>query len=244
MPTRLSKWHLSVLSSLLVVVAFSCAAFAQFEKGAVSGTVSDSTGAVVVGGQVAVTSTDTGAVRTATTDNTGGFTVTGLAPGPYEIKVSHTGFGDFKQRFTISPGVHTSLDAVLSPRGTETIVEVTGRAETQVDTQTSSINQVVDSTRVSQLPSLTRNPYDFVQTMGNVNQDSASGTGGMDQVARALVFRSTANARPAPTPCSTAVRTSTSTPQKSDRRFRSIRSRNLALTAITSRRNTDGLRVV
>ena len=184
MPTRFSKWHLSVLSSLLVVVAFSCAAFAQFEKGAVSGTVSDSTGAVVVGGQVAVTSTDTGAVRTATTDNTGGFTVTGLAPGSYEIKVSHTGFGDFKQRFTISPGVHTSLDAVLSPRGTETIVEVTGRAETQVDTQTSSINQVVDTTRVSQLPSLTRDPYDFVQTMGNVNQDSASGTGGSDQVVR------------------------------------------------------------
>src|SRR6266481_4429372 len=184
MPTRFSKWHLSVLSSLLVVVAFSCAAFAQFEKGSVSGTVTDSSGAVVVGGQVAVTSASTGAVRTATTDNIGGFNVTGLAPGAYELKVSHAGFGDFKQKFSISPGVHTSLDAVLSPRGTETIVEVTGRAETQVDTQTSSINQVVDTTRVSQLPSLTRDPYDFVQTMGNVNQDSASGAGGSDQVVR------------------------------------------------------------
>src|SRR6266481_2010198 len=184
MPTRFSKWHLSVLSSLLVVVAFSCAAFAQFEKGSVSGTVTDSSGAVVVGGQVAVTSASTGAVRTATTDNIGGFNVTGLAPGAYELKVSHAGFGDFKQKFSISPGVHTNLDAMLSPKGTETIVEVTGGAETTVDTQTSSISQIVTSTRVSQLPSLTRNPYDFVQTMGNVNQDSASGTGGMDQVAR------------------------------------------------------------
>jgi len=38
--------------------------------------------------------------------------------------------------------------------------------------------------QVGHLPSLTRDPYDFVQTMGNVNQDSSSGTGGSDQVAR------------------------------------------------------------
>jgi hypothetical protein len=46
------------------------------------------------------------------------------------------------------------------------------------------MSQVVNELRVSQLPSLTRNPYDFVQTMGNVNQDSSSGTGGLDQVTR------------------------------------------------------------
>ena len=45
MPARFSKWHFGVLSSQLVVVAFSCAAFAQFE-GAVGGTVTDPTGAV------------------------------------------------------------------------------------------------------------------------------------------------------------------------------------------------------
>jgi hypothetical protein len=37
---------------------------------------------------------------------------------------------------------------------------------------------------MSQLPSLTRDPYDFVQILGNVNQDSASGTGGVDQIVR------------------------------------------------------------
>jgi outer membrane receptor protein involved in Fe transport len=184
MPTRFSKWHFSVLSSLLVVVAFSCAAFAQFEKGAVGGTVTDPTGAVVVGAQVTVTSTDTGAARQATTDSTGGFAIPGLPPGAYELKVSQKGFGDFRQKITISPGVRSTIDANLSAKGTEEVVEVIGRAETQVDTQTSSINQIVDQTRVAELPSLTRNPYDFVQTMGNVNQDSASGTGGLDQVAR------------------------------------------------------------
>ncbi len=234
----------SLISVTALLLFATVSAFGQSETGSISGTVTDSSGAVVSGAQVTVTSVGTSATRATTTDSAGAYNITNLSPSLYELKVSSQGFGDFKQRFTISPGGHSSLDATLSARGTETVVEVTAHPETEVDTQTSSISQIVTSTRVSQLPSLTRNPYDFVQTMGNVNQDSASGTGGMDQVARALVFRSTANARPAPTPCSTAVRTSTSTPQKSDRRFRSIRSRNLALTAITSRRNTDGLRVV
>ena len=180
---NLSKWRLSAFSALMTVL-FSSAALAQFETGSVSGTVTDPTGAVVAGGQVTVTSTSTGAARSATTDSSGSYAISDLAPGPYEIKVSHAGFGDSTQKFTISPGVRTILDASLSPKGTQTVVEVIGQAETQVDTQTSSINQVVDQTRVAELPSLTRNPYDFIQTMGNVNQDTSSGTGGMDQVTR------------------------------------------------------------
>src|SRR6266478_2093050 len=208
----------SLISVTALLLFATVSAFGQSETGSISGTVTDSSGAVVSGAQVTLTSVGTSATRATTTDSAGAYNITNLSPSLYELKVSSQGFGDFKQRFTISPGGHSSLDATLSARGTETVVEVTAHPETEVDTQTSSISQIVTSTRVSQLPSLTRNPYDFV--------------------------RSTANARPAPTPCSTAVRTSTSTPQKSDRRFRSIRSRNLALTAITSRRNTDGLRVV
>ena len=176
-----SGFLLSILA--VSVLLFTLNAFAQFETGAVAGTVTDSTGAVVVNGEVTVTSTDTGAARTAKTDSTGGYTVTGLAPGNYELKISRSGFGDYKQKFTVSPGVRTSLDAVLSPKGTETIVEVLGTTATQVDTQTSSVSQVVDSKRISELPTLTRDPYDFVQTLGNVNQDPSSGTG-RDQILR------------------------------------------------------------
>ena len=63
-------------------------------------------------------------------------------------------------------------------------MEVTADVATQVDTQTSSINQVVGQTQIASLPSLTRDPYDFVQTLGNVNQDSAAGNGGQDMVPR------------------------------------------------------------
>ncbi|HTC93481.1 MAG TPA: TonB-dependent receptor [Terriglobales bacterium] len=172
-----------ILLAMLALMAFSVSAFAQFETGAISGSVTDSQKAVITGAAVTATS-QTGVSRSATTDNLGNYVIPSLAPGLYEVKVSHTGFGDYKQRFTVSPGVKTSVNVTLSAQATGETVEVIGTSETQVDTQTSSLNQIVDQTRVAELPSLTRNPYDFVQTLGNVNQDSASGTGGTDEVTR------------------------------------------------------------
>jgi hypothetical protein len=160
------------------------AAFGQAETGAVNGMVRDASGAMVPGAQVTVTSEGTAASRTAASDASGLYTITTLEPGLYELKVSASGFGDFKQKFTISPGGRIALDATLAAKGMETVVEVVGQTDTQVDTQTSSISQTVDQTQIAHLPSLTRDPYDFIQTMGNVNQDSSSGTGGSDQVTR------------------------------------------------------------
>jgi outer membrane receptor protein involved in Fe transport len=170
--------------AVFVVLALSTAAFAQFETGSISGTVTDASGAVVVGAQVTATSVGTNQTRTATTGNSGAYTITNLQPGLYQLKVSQSGFGDYRQQFSIAPGVASSLDATLAAKGTETVVEVIGSSETQVDTVTSSINQAISQTQVAQLPSLTRDPYDFIQTMGNVNQDTAAGTGGQDQVTR------------------------------------------------------------
>jgi len=171
-------------ASLLALTVFTISAFGQAETGSLSGTVRDASGAVVAGAQVTVTSAGTGAARTASTDSSGLYTVSNLEPGLYDLKVSAASFGDFKQRFTISPGIRSTLDASLSAKGQETVVEVIGNSSAEVDVQSSSITQTVDQTQISHLPSLTRDPYDFIQTMGNVNQDSSSGTGGMDQVTR------------------------------------------------------------
>src|SRR5678815_5248066 len=106
------------------------------------------------------------------------------SPGTYEIQVAQKGFATFKQKAIISPGLHGVVDVAMSPQAQGETVEVTADVATQVDTQTSSINQVVGQTQIASLPSLTRDPYDFVQTLGNVNQDSAAGNGGQDMVPR------------------------------------------------------------
>lgn len=177
---KTSRW----LYTLCCVVLASTCALAQFEKGAIGGTVTDATGAVVVGAEVKATSVNNGAVRTTTTNDAGIFTLSSLTPDTYEVTITQKGFAAYKQSVAVTPGGRSALDAKLDVRGGGESVEVVVGNTAQVDTETSSISQSVSQFRVAELPSLTRDPYDFVQTMGNVNQDSASGTGGVDQIAR------------------------------------------------------------
>lgn len=169
---------------VVVIAMLSIAALAQFEKGTVGGIVTDASGAVVVGAEVSATSASTNAVRTATTNEAGIYTISNLPPDTYQVTVTQKGFGVFKQSVAVSPGGRAAMDVKLEAKGAGETIEVVAHSDVAVDTQTSAISQTVNQTQVSQLPSLTRDPYDFVQTMGNVNQDSASGTGGSDQVVR------------------------------------------------------------
>ena len=59
-------------------------AFAQ-TFGEITGTITDSSGAVIPGAQVTVTNVDTGATRTVQTNEAGAYTVPFLNPGVYNI---------------------------------------------------------------------------------------------------------------------------------------------------------------
>ncbi len=174
-------WGVTILAALSLVLPV---AFAQSEKGSLSGIVTDATGAVVAGATVTATDVGTNASRTIQTDTSGNYTISNLAPGTYSVKVSASGFGEIVQKAQLAPGGRAALDVQLKTAGTETTVEVSAQPETEVETQSSSLTQVVSAKRVAELPSLTRDPYDFVQTLGNVAQDSSSGTGGSDQITR------------------------------------------------------------
>lgn len=65
---------------------------AQIITGEISGTVTDSSGAVVPGASVTVTSETTGATRTVESGSGGGFVLTALPPGQYTVKVEKAGF--------------------------------------------------------------------------------------------------------------------------------------------------------
>ena len=70
------------------------------------------------------------------------------------------------------------VSAKLSVTGASTTVEVTGSAEMAVvNTENQTLSQVINSQQVSNLPTLTRNPYDLVATSGNVSEDNNSDRG-------------------------------------------------------------------
>jgi hypothetical protein len=82
---------------LLVLWGFASLASAQIRSGTITGTVTDTTGAVVPGANVIVTNQETNVASTATTTDGGEFNVPYLTAGTYTVTVSLTGFASFKQ---------------------------------------------------------------------------------------------------------------------------------------------------
>jgi len=195
-PSRSSAKLLLVSLVVMSFLTFSVAAFGQAEAGSITGTVRDASGAVVIGAAVKVTSTTTGAERTATTGTVGQYNIPGLQPGMYDVSVSNSGFSPYKTRAEVTVGGSTTVDAQLTVGNQAVTVEVVGAGAAQVNTQTQELSQLIDTQQVAHLPSLTRNAYDFVAISGNVsNGDSTSngattsmGGGGQELSQRGVGF--------------------------------------------------------
>jgi hypothetical protein len=161
---------------LLAVLAFGSVAQGQ-EAGQILGTVTDPTGAVVPNATISVKNVGTNAVRTVTSSSTGAFVVTGLQPAQYEVTVTGAGFHPFSTRAEVTVAAKVTIDAKLSVTQENTSVEVTAEGGAQANTQTQELSQIVNATEVAQMPSLTRNPYDFVALAGNVSAGDSTNSG-------------------------------------------------------------------
>jgi len=162
---------------LCIVIAAPLRSPAQVETGELAGTVLDSSGAVIPGAIVTVKNVGTNAVRNSVSAKDGSFRFTALEPATYDLNVHASGFQPYTAKVQVTVGGHVTLDARLSVSGTTTQVEVVGEGGTQINTQTQELSQVIGEQQVSQLPSLTRNPYDFVALAGNVSTGDATNSG-------------------------------------------------------------------
>ena len=87
----------------------------------VSGTVSDSTGAIVPGATVILKNTGTNAERTVTVNNDGIYSFSNLQPGAYAVMVTSAGFSPFKADVEVTVGGHFTIDSKLSVTSTTTV---------------------------------------------------------------------------------------------------------------------------
>ena len=159
----------AALGIALALAAMTGSLTAQVEQGQIAGTVTDQLGAVIAGATVTVTNVATGAQRQAQSSSTGAYEVTGLEPGNYKITVNSASFKPFEANAEVTVGGHITVDTKLSVNTSVTEVQVIGAGGATVNTQTQEMSQVVDTQQLSNLPSLTRNPYDFVLLSGNVS---------------------------------------------------------------------------
>lgn len=163
------------LFAFLILIGVS---YGQVDTGALSGLVTDATGAVIPGATVTATNVGTNAVRTATTTGNGTYSLGNLSASVYKVTIQAPGFQPLSAQVEVTVGGHIPLNAKLSVGSSQATVEVSALSNSQVNTDSQEISEIISPTQVSQLPSLTRNVYDFVALAGNVSSgDSAQGHG-------------------------------------------------------------------
>jgi len=148
-------------------------AFAQGgATGAITGTVQDSTGAVVANADVRIINQDTGEVsRTTKTDASGSFTATLLPVGAYTVSISSTGFQE--GRFTgivVRVTETTRMTAKLAPLKVLEKVEVQALVQA-VETTTATTGQAIESKTIRELPLATQNFQQLLTLSAGVQSD-------------------------------------------------------------------------
>src|SRR4030088_2196189 len=165
-----------LLGSLIVLALLGVTAYAQTFRGAINGTVTDPSGAVVSGATVKATNSATAVAVTTVTTNDGQFSFQDLPLGTYKIEVSSAGFRPTAiDNVTVTAGSVYTLPVKLSAgsAGT-TVVEVSAAALT-LDTTTATQSNILPAEAVQDVP---MNGRDFTQFAAVQPGDGGGSVGG------------------------------------------------------------------
>ena len=127
--------------------------WAQADTGRLTGSVNDSSGAVIPGAVVTVTNQKTGSERTAKSNEQGLFFVINLPASQYKVVAKADGLGPAVYTgITLTAGQERTLDMVLQPAMLSTEVNVSGGELVVIDTSSARVGANVNEREVGALP--------------------------------------------------------------------------------------------
>jgi len=158
---------------------FSAAFMRAQDTASFTGTVRDSSGAVVAGAQVSVTNAEHGVKRTTGTNSDGEYTVPALpVPNAYNVTVTAQGFKKYvANAVTLDVAQKARLDVTLQVGAANTEVVVAGKS-VWVDTESSALGNAVDSKEITQLELNGRDFTSLVGLTAGVTNQSGTDEGG------------------------------------------------------------------
>jgi outer membrane receptor for ferrienterochelin and colicin len=163
------------LVPVILLSAFLCVTnlFAQGGgTGAITGVVSDATGAVVNGATVTLTSKATNQTQTKSTGDDGLYNFVLLQPGSYTVKTSAPSFGDSTLEVEVQVGRTTDANVMLSAGAVAATVQVTAES---VQSTVSNFDAVQNETAIENLPINGRRFQDFVTLTPSAQVDPSRG---------------------------------------------------------------------
>ncbi|HEY6184263.1 MAG TPA: carboxypeptidase-like regulatory domain-containing protein, partial [Terriglobales bacterium] len=154
MKKAVASWMLfAFLAMTVVVLVFSSQPLqAQVDTGSITGTITDASSAVIGNAKVTLTNEGTSAALSTTADSGGVYTFNPVRIGSYSITVSYQGFQTTTQKnITVNVGSALTVNFALKPGQVTETVEVTTTTPL-LETQTSSVGQVINQKSVESLP--------------------------------------------------------------------------------------------
>lgn len=167
-----------VLVALCLFSASSPKSEAQQATALLTGTVKDSSGAVVVGAKVALRNSDTNVTRDMTSGKDGEYLFPLVPIGTYEVTVSRQGFDTYiRKGIKLEINQNAHMDVTLQVGTATQVIEVTGDVS-QVDTISATLGKVETTQRILELPLVERDTMQLGLLQAGVfapAQDDGSG---------------------------------------------------------------------
>jgi hypothetical protein len=158
-----------VAAALLFSLIFSINAFSQGGFATVTGSVSDSSGALIPGVTVKATATETGVVSTTISNETGAYNFASLPPGKYTFSASLTGLAT--QNITdaaISANQSYRYNFKMVVSASATTVDVNVSAQNILATSGATVGQALTEQKVHDLPLVGNNVLNLLSTLSGV----------------------------------------------------------------------------
>jgi Carboxypeptidase regulatory-like domain len=135
----------------------------------IHGVVTDASGAVVANAAVKATKTDTGQFQTTVTSADGSYVLPNLSVGPYSLEINAPSFSNYvRLGIILQIGTNVQINAALEVGAVTQNVQVSANAE-MVETQDTSISEVIDQRRIMDLPLNGRQATDLILLSGGAS---------------------------------------------------------------------------
>jgi hypothetical protein len=156
-------------AAIAILIAFSGATLrAQQVTGTITGTVTDPSGATIVGAEVSVHETNTGLVRASQTNEQGNFRFLLLPVGVYSVEVASAGFKGFRREGIVMEADRSLAVPVVLELGAVTEVVEVVASTPLLEPNTSALGTVMDKMKVDDLPLNGRNPMGLANLVPTV----------------------------------------------------------------------------
>ena len=169
---------------LPTVLLTSLTALGQANRGSLTGTVRDATGAAIPEATISIRNKATSATVEARSDSSGHFRVNNLLPAAYEVRFAHAGFQtETQSNVVLNVDQTLELDPSLKNGSVSETVQV-DTTPTPLDTSSATLGEVVPARSIEGLPLNVRDPFALVGLTPGVQFGGNFGNGGGTDVGR------------------------------------------------------------